>query len=41
VVFDPTPERDIGDAAVKNDWDQDLPTRVKQTPQRQRFTLVS
>jgi len=35
VVIDPTPalgepEQDIGDAAAKNDWAQDLSTRVKQ-----------
>ena len=35
VAIDPTPalgepEQDIGDAAAKNDWGQDLPTRVKQ-----------
>jgi aminoglycoside phosphotransferase (APT) family kinase protein len=35
VAIDPTPalgepEQDVGDAASKNDWGQDLPTRVKQ-----------
>ena len=35
VAIDPTPalgepEQDIGDAAVKNDWGQDLSTRVRQ-----------
>ena len=34
VAIDPTPalgelEQDIGDAAAKNDWGQDLSTRIK------------
>jgi len=41
VVIDPTPalgepEQDIGDAAAKNDWGQDLSTRVA----RNRFEVV-